>query len=63
MMVYCTRLAADYEVVFSSWQVQYGKHYSTEQERQLRLKVFTENLDYIHHHNKQGHSYECELEC
>ncbi|XP_064390252.1 pro-cathepsin H-like [Halichondria panicea] len=60
LSVAATLPTEDYEAVFSSWEVQYGKLYSSEQERQLRLKIFIENLDYIHHHNKQGHSYELE---
>nr|CAH04631.1 cathepsin H [Suberites domuncula] len=50
-----------YEDYFKEWQEKHGKVYSTEEESQSRLKVFMKNVIYIDNHNKQGHSYELEV--
>ena len=48
-----------YEDYFEEWQAKHGKVYSTEQEKQDRLKLFMKNVLYIDNHNKGKHSYEC----
>ncbi|GAV82641.1 Peptidase_C1 domain-containing protein/Granulin domain-containing protein/Inhibitor_I29 domain-containing protein [Cephalotus follicularis] len=37
--------------LFESWCMQHGKTYSSEQEKQHRLKVFEDNYDFVNQHN------------
>lgn len=42
--------------LFESWCQEYGKTYSSEQEKQYRHGVFKDNYDYITQHNSKGNS-------
>jgi len=42
--------AVSLEEQFNEWMVEYDKQYS-EQEIQIRMKIFSDNLDYINKHN------------
>ncbi|KAL8141213.1 hypothetical protein V2J09_007234 [Rumex salicifolius] len=42
--------------LFEAWCQQHGKRYSSEEEKQHRLKVFEDNLAYVARHNQLGNS-------
>ncbi|XP_021759886.1 ervatamin-B-like [Chenopodium quinoa] len=42
--------------LFDSWCKKHGKTYPSEQERQYRLKIFEDNLEFVNHHNSLGNS-------
>ncbi|CAI9116828.1 OLC1v1018092C1 [Oldenlandia corymbosa var. corymbosa] len=42
--------------LFEDWCKQYGKTYSSEQEKQFRFKVFEDNYDYVTKHNSMPNS-------
>ncbi|KNA04676.1 hypothetical protein SOVF_197480 [Spinacia oleracea] len=42
--------------LFDSWCKKHGKTYPSEQERQFRLKVFEDNLEFVNHHNSLRNS-------
>ncbi|XP_074273358.1 low-temperature-induced cysteine proteinase-like [Silene latifolia] len=42
--------------LFEKWCNQHGKSYPSEQEKQYRLKVFEDNLEFINNHNSLGNS-------
>ncbi|KAF7141869.1 hypothetical protein RHSIM_Rhsim06G0027700 [Rhododendron simsii] len=41
---------------FDTWCKQHGKTYSSEQEKQHRLKVFEHNHAFVTHHNTEANS-------
>lgn len=42
--------------LFNSWCKQHGKTYPSEEERQQRLKIFEDNLEFVNNHNSLGNS-------
>ncbi|GER42486.1 cysteine protease family protein [Striga asiatica] len=42
--------------LFDVWCKEYGKTYSSDQERQHRLKVFEKNYEFVTHHNTRANS-------
>ncbi|KAK6115795.1 hypothetical protein DH2020_008064 [Rehmannia glutinosa] len=42
--------------LFDSWCKEYGKTYTSEQEREHRLKVFEKNYEYVNQHNIRANS-------
>ncbi|KAK4481416.1 hypothetical protein RD792_012306 [Penstemon davidsonii] len=42
--------------LFDNWCKEYGKTYTSEQEKQQRLKVFEENYEYVTQHNRMANS-------
>ncbi|KAK4434558.1 putative cysteine protease RD21B [Sesamum alatum] len=42
--------------LFDSWCKEYGKTYTSDQERQHRLKVFEQNYEYVTQHNAKANS-------
>lgn len=42
--------------LFNSWCKQHDKSYSSEEERQQRLKIFEDNLEFVNNHNSLGNS-------
>ncbi|KAK4490299.1 hypothetical protein RD792_000966 [Penstemon davidsonii] len=42
--------------LFNSWCIEYGKTYTSEQEKQQRLKVFQQNYEYVTQHNTMSNS-------
>ena len=48
--------------LFDSWCKKHGKTYPSEEERQHRLKIFEDNLEFVNYHNSLGNStYTLEL--
>lgn len=47
--------------LFSSWQIRHGKSYVDEPEKLHRMKVFKDNLFYIHAHNSKDSSFKMGL--
>ncbi|KAL3845275.1 hypothetical protein ACJIZ3_002678 [Penstemon smallii] len=42
--------------LFNSWYIEYGKTYTSEQEKQHRLQVFQQNYEYVTQHNTMSNS-------
>ncbi|XP_059636623.1 zingipain-2 [Cornus florida] len=42
--------------LFDAWSQQYGKKYSSDQEKLFRLRVFQDNYAYVSHHNTMTNS-------
>ncbi|XP_073023120.1 cysteine proteinase COT44-like [Primulina eburnea] len=42
--------------LFSSWCQQYGKNYTSDQEKQYRLQVFEQNYEYVTRHNEMANA-------
>ncbi|KAH9758876.1 hypothetical protein KPL71_016827 [Citrus sinensis] len=49
---YCS----DINELFETWCKQHGKAYSSEQEKQQRLKIFEDNYAFVTQHNNMGNS-------
>ena len=52
---------AERDASWQDWIIKQNKIYSTEEEKQIRYKIFCDNYDQIEKHNKENHSWKMGL--
>lgn len=58
LLVLLVATATSSRLAFNKWAEQHGKKYANDYERDMRYAIWSNNMNYFHKFNKEGHSWQ-----